>query len=230
MGLQWYLTPLKKQMCCQFHIKDNVEVIYNFFVPQEDIIGKKPFRDLFVSGNQKLLVHASNFRPVKRPTDLVHILKAVRKKMDCRLLLLGAGEGMEEIRTLAAEFNVLDEIIFLGKSREIDPYIASGDLFLLPSALESFGLAALEAMAYGLPVVASDAGGIPELVLQGKTGLLAPIGEVQQMADDVVELLSDERKYQEFSKASQERAANEFSAEKIVSQYEAYYQKILMGH
>lgn len=225
-GITVVSKSLKQQMCCQFNMRDNVEVIYNFFVPIQDLVGKKPLRDLFVKGEQKLLVHSSNYRSVKRPADVARIFKLVREKIDSKLLLLGSGEGMEEVRSLITELNLDEDVIFLGKNREIDPYVASGDLFLLPSALESFGLAALEAMAYGLPVVASDAGGIPELVLHGKTGYLAPVGDVRQMAEYAIDLLSDEEKYRSFSLASTERA-NEFSAQKIVPQYEACYQKIL---
>jgi N-acetyl-alpha-D-glucosaminyl L-malate synthase BshA len=226
-GITVVSKSLKDQMCCQFSIRDNVEVIYNFFCPKQDLIGKKPLRDLFVTKKQKLLVHSSNYRSVKRPADVAHIFKAVRKEIDSKLLLLGSGDGIEEIHSLVVEMNFEKDIFILGKNREIDSYVASADLFLLPSALESFGLAALEAMSYGLPVVASEVGGIPELVLHGKTGYLAPMGDVQKMADYAIELLSNEEKYQAFSQASSERAFTEFSAKKIVPQYEAYYQKIL---
>lgn len=226
-GITAVSAALKKQTCCHFGIKHGVEVIYNFFVPQQDLIGKKPFRNEYVSGNQKLLVHSSNYRPVKRPVDVFNIFKRVRAALDCKLLLLGAGNGMEEIRALVAEHKMENEVIFLGRSRDVDPYIASGDLFLLPSSLESFGLAALEAMAYGLPVVATEAGGIPELVLHGETGFLAPVGDVEKMAEYAIDLLTDEEKYRAFSVASKARAAGEFTSQRIVPQYENYYQKIL---
>lgn len=217
---------LKKQICCYFGIKRNVEVIYNFFVPQPDLIGKKNYRDLFVTGNQKLLVHSSNYRFVKRPADVFHIFNHVRQKIDCKLLLLGSGSGMDEIRRLAIEQKLSNDVICLGKNRNTDPYVASGDLFLLPSALESFGLAALEAMAYGLPVVASEIGGIPELVEHGKSGFLAPVGDIQKMGDYAIDLLTDKKKYQAFSLAAIQRAS-EFSSKKIVPLYEDYYKKIL---
>lgn len=226
-GITVVSEALKKQTCCHFEIKDRLEVIYNFFVPQQNLIGKKPLRSLFASPNQKLIVHSSNYRSVKRPEDVIHVFKLIRQSLDCKLLLLGSGNGMEDIQLLVTEEKLEDHVIFLGKSREIDPYVASADLFLLPSALESFGLAALEAMAYGLPVVATDIGGIPELVGHGKTGYLAPVGDIQKMADYALELLTDDQKYASFSLASSQRAAHQFSSAKIVPLYEDYYKKII---
>lgn len=226
-GITAVSQSLKKQTCCLFGMGDRIEVISNFFNPLEDLIGKKPFKKLFASGRQKLLVHSSNYRSVKRPLDVIQIFKLVRKELECKLLLLGAGNGMEDVRLLVANEKLDDDVIFLGKSRDIDPYVASADLFLLPSAIESFGLAALEAMAYGVPVVASDAGGISELVVQGITGYLASIGDVKRMAEYALELLTNEKKYAAFSLASRQRAATEFSSGKIIPLYEAYYRKIL---
>jgi N-acetyl-alpha-D-glucosaminyl L-malate synthase BshA len=226
-GITAVSHALKKQTCCHFGIKKPVEVIYNFFEPQRELIGKKNLRNHFVTEKQKLLIHSSNYRSVKRPADVIRIFERVRKEVDCKLLLLGAGNGMEEVRLLVSELKLESDVIFLGKSRDIDPYVASGDLFLLPSALESFGLAALEAMAYGLPVIASDTGGLPELVEQGVTGFLAPVGDVDRMAVDAIALLTNEEKYRAFSLASMQKAENEFSVNKIVPIYEAYYHEIL---
>lgn len=226
-GITAVSHALKKQTCCHFQIKNSVEVIHNFFEPKAELIGKKPFRHLFVSEKQKLLVHASNYRPVKRPKDIFYIFQHVRQAIDCKLLLIGVGNGMEEIRQLAREKHLEQDVIFLGKSLDIDPYVASADVFLLPSEQESFGLAALEAMAYGLPVVATDIGGISELVEQGKSGYLAPVGAVKEMGEYAIELLSNDNKYQAFSQAAQERAATTFSREKIVPLYENYYERVL---
>ena len=226
-GITAVSKALKKQTCCHFGIKDRIEVISNFFDPQQNLIGKKLFKKLFATDKQKLLVHSSNYRSVKRPEDVVKIFKLVRAELDSKLLLIGSGNGMEDIRLLVAKEKLEDDVIFLGKSRDIDPYVASADLFLLPSALESFGLAALEAMSYGVPVVATDTGGIPELVEHGKTGFLAPVGDVKKMAEYALDLLTNEEKYAAFSLASQLRTANEFSSKKIVPIYEAFYKKIL---
>lgn len=228
-GITAVSEALKMQTCKHFDICNEVDVIYNFFVPQTEYMGKKPLRDLFVKGKQKLLLHSSNYRSVKRPEDVVRIFALVRKQIDCRLMLLGTGSGLDEIQRMVYEQGLQDDVIFVGKSRNVDPYIASADLFLLPSAQESFGLAALEAMAYGLPVVATRVGGLPELIEEGKSGLLAPIGAVEKMAEHAIYLLSNEDVYASFSEAARRRAAEKFSAEKIVPQYEACYSKIQNG-
>ena len=227
-GVTAVSRSLQKQSCCHFGIKRPVEVIYNFFIPNPNLFGKKPMRHLFVNDKQKLLVHSSNYRSVKRPEDVIHIFTKVRERVDCRLLLVGSGSGLEAVRVLVSEEKLEDHVIFLGKSRDVDPYIASADLLLLPSSQESFGLAALEAMAYGVPVVASDVGGLSELIEHGKSGYLAPVGAIDKMAEYAVHLLTHADDYTVFSHASRERAATEFCAEKIVSQYEAYYHKIML--
>lgn len=225
-GITAVSQALKRQTACHFELKKKIEVIYNFFVPEPECLGKKPLRHLFVKEKQKLIVHSSNYRSVKRPADLIKIFKIVEKNVDCKLLLLGSGEGLDEVRLLVEQENLHEKVIFLGKSRQIDSYVCSADLFLLPSALESFGLAALEAMAYGLPVVASDTGGIPELVEHDETGYLAPVGDVEKMGEYATELLTNEKKYEAFSLASKLRAETRFCAAKIVSDYEIYYNTI----
>lgn len=226
-GITAVSHSLKKQTCCQFGIDKPIEVIYNFFIPKPALMGKKPLRHLFVSGKQKLLVHSSNFREVKRPEDLIHIFKRVRDAIDCRLLLVGTGSGLSAVRSLVNELKLQNDVVFLGKSLDIDPYIASSDLFLLPSSQESFGLAALESMAYGVPVVATDIGGLPELVEQGTSGWLSPVGDVERMAADALRLLTDDKEYSAFSSAAAKRAATLYSAEKVVPQYEAFYKAVL---
>lgn len=215
-------NALKNQTCKQFNLCNEVQVIYNFFVPQKKYVGHKPLRNRYIKGNEKLLVHSSNYRNVKRPEDVVRIFSLVRKQIPCRLLLLGSGSGLESLRPMIFEQGLQDEVFFVGKSRNVDPYIASGDLFLLPSAQESFGLAALEAMAYGVPVIAAHAGGLPELIEHGKNGYLAPIGDVDKMAEYAVHLLTHDNEYTQFSEAAIKRAEH-FTVDKIVPQYEALY-------
>jgi L-malate glycosyltransferase len=228
-GVTAVSNSLKCQTCCHFGIEKPVEVIYNFFIPRPELNNAKPMRHLFVEEGQKLLLHSSNYRAVKRPEDVVHIFKRVRQKVPSRLLFLGSGGEIESVRNLVDVEGLSKEVIFLGKSREVDPYVASADLFLLPSAQESFGLAALEAMAYGVPVIASNVGGLPELVEQEKTGYLSPIGAIDEMSENAIRLLKDEKLYQAVSQAATERAKNHFSVEKIVPLYEDYYKKIV-GH
>lgn len=225
-GVTAVSNALKMQTCCQFGIHKSIKVIYNFFQPDRSLLNKKPLRHLFVKENQKLLIHSSNYRSVKRPEDVVRIFSRVRKQVDAKLLLLGTGNGVESVRTLVSEQKLTEDVIFLGKSRDIDSYVASADLFLLPSAQESFGLAALEAMAYGVPVIATDAGGLPELIEDGKTGFLSPVGDVEKMAQDAVKLLTQDTLYSSFCAAAKTRAAEQFSVEKIVPQYEKFYQTL----
>jgi L-malate glycosyltransferase len=226
-GITAVSNYLKQETCHQFGIKNPIDVIYNFFNPIKELIGHKTKHDLFVLENQKLIVHTSNYRAVKCPKDVYRIFSKIRKKIPCKLLLLGEGNGLEEIRNEAEAEGLLSEMIFLGRSHQIDSYVASGDLFLLPSSQESFGLAALEAMAYGVPVIGTSIGGLPELIEHGTTGYLAPIGEVDQMADYAIKLLEDQDLYRSFSNASIQTAHEKFSSEKIVPLYEAYYIKIL---
>lgn len=225
-GVTAVSKSLKKESCLYFHLNKPVEVIYNFFTPDPNLIGKKPMREGLVSPDEKLLIHASNFRSLKRAEDVVHVFHRVRKEVKCKLLFLGSGSTLEGVRRTVHDYGLDKEVIFLGQSREIDPYLASGDLFLLPSEMESFGLAALESMAYGVPVIATQSGGIPEVVIDGQTGFLAPVRDVDAMAEKAILLLTDSALYQRMSKAAIEHAATHFSADLIVPQYEAFYARV----
>lgn len=209
-----------------FEIKRPIELIYNFFIPKEQYMSKRPCREEFVSEGEKLIVHASNYRPVKRVIDVIHVFERVRKKVPSKLLLLGTGPELDGVRRYVQKQGLEGVVHFLGVTREVDPYIASGDLFLLPSEQESFGLVALESMSYGVPVVASTAGGLPEVVEDGICGYLSPCGDISGMAEGALKLLTDEALYRSMSEKSKERANNYFSAEKIVSQYESLYERL----
>lgn len=227
-GVTAVSNSLKEQTCKYFGIcKPPIEVIYNFFIPRSNLIGRKPMRSHFVAEGEKLLLHSSNFRSVKRAGDVVRIFQAVREKIKCKLLLIGSGSGLEEVRELVGEHHLTHEVFFLGNTRYIDPYVSSADLFLLPSAQESFGLAALEAMAYGVPVIASNVGGLPEVIVHGITGYMAPVGEVKLMADYAIQLLSNSQLHDQMGKAAMALAHDKFSVNKILPQYEAYYEKVL---
>ena len=226
-GVTAVSQSLAEQTHRYFGISKPIEVIYNFFIPKPELVGKKPLHCHFAVNGEKLLLHSSNFRPVKRPEDVVLIFKEVHKHIKSKLLFLGVGKGIEEVRRLVEKEGLTEDVYFWGTSRNIDPYMASADLFLLPSAQESFGLAALEAMSYGVPVIASDVGGLPELIEHGKTGYLAPVGDVQQMAAYAVQILSDREAYHKMSEAAQKCACEKFCTFHIIPQYEAYYQKVL---
>lgn len=220
---------LQQQTIDYFKIGKPIEVIHNFFIPRRELIGKKPLRDQFIQGDEKLLIHASNFRSVKRPEDVVQIFLKVRKKVKCKLLFLGTGAGIEGVRQLVHDHNIESEVFFLGENREIDPYVASADLMLLPSSQESFGLVALEAMSYGVPVIATRVGGVPEVIEHGKTGYLSEPGDISTMANYAIELLSDPDGYQNMSRAAQKRAMEQFCVSKILPEYVAFYEKTLSG-
>lgn len=226
-GVTAVSNDLKQQTQEAFHLSRPIQVIYNFFNPRPELQYKKPLRDLYVKQDQKLLIHSSNYRPVKRPEDVVKIFAEVRKEINCKLLLLGEGSGLSEVRTLMRRLHLENEVFFEGANPEIDAYVASADLFLLPSSQDSFGLAALEAMAYGVPVIATEVGGLPELIESGKTGFLSPVGDVEEMAKNAVRLLTDAKLYEQMSGAAQRIAAEKYSTSMIIPQYEEYYRKIL---
>lgn len=210
-----------------FGIDSPIEVIHNFFIPREELIGQKPMRHLYVAENEKLLMHSSNYRSIKRAEDVVRIFAEVVKTIPSKLLFLGSGSGLENVRKLVNEMGLKRKVFFLGNSREVDPYISSADVFLLPSAQESFGLAALEAMAYGIPVVASNVGGLPELIEHGKTGFLASVGDIPKMAEYTIELLSNPDEYSRISQQAMREAKERFSVNIILPHYEAYYKEVL---
>lgn len=217
-GVTAVSRDLKKQTAKLFGSKKEVQVIHNFFSPRP--MKKK-------SHPTKLIVHASNFRPLKRIPDVIHIFEKVHQKIACRLALVGGGPGLEEARELVASKGLGKAVLFYGPSLRADEVVANADLFLLPSSQESFGLAALEAMAYGVPVIASKVGGLPEVVQDGITGYLAPCGDLNAMAAHALEILTQPELAQRLGEAGKKRAEKLFSTAKIVPQYEAYYEKIL---
>jgi len=160
---------------------------------------------------------------------VIRIFDIVRQKIPSKLILIGDGPDRSATEKLCRELNLQKEVTFVGKQSEIVPLLSASDLFLIPSQSESFGLSALEAMACDLPVVSSSVGGLPELIVHGETGYIAEIGDVERMAKYAIELLTNEQRYKLFSQAGRKRAAEVFNIEKIVDQYEAYYEKVLSG-
>ncbi|AIQ64606.1 N-acetyl-alpha-D-glucosaminyl L-malate synthase [Paenibacillus stellifer] len=205
-----------------------IDLTYNFvdkrvYYPR-DVTG---LRELFAEPEEKILMHISNFRPVKRVSDVVDIFAKVSGRIPARLLLVGEGPELPKIQAKIAEMGLEDKVRFLGKQDEIAQVISMADLLLLPSEKESFGLVALEAMACGVPTVGSQAGGIPELVQHGVTGYLAPIGDTTSMADYAVRLLSDEKLAEQMREACLRRACQDFSKDIITDQYESIYYRVL---
>lgn len=175
---------------------------------------------------EKLLIHISNFRPVKRVEDAVRIFAQVSRAMPARLLLVGDGPDRPRAQQAAEEEGVAERVVFLGKQESVAELLSCSDLCLLPSSSESFGLVALEAMASGVPVVATNTGGVPEVVPHGVAGHLAPVGAVDEMAQAAIALLSDDERWKSASSIARE-AATRFSADTVVPQYESYYREVM---
>ncbi|GAB7387549.1 N-acetyl-alpha-D-glucosaminyl L-malate synthase BshA [Bacillaceae bacterium] len=211
-------------------IERDIELVYNFVDKREYHVREvREMRREFARDDEKILLHISNFRPVKRVPDVVRIFAKVREKMPAKLLLIGEGPELPTVCQMLKELDLQKYTYFLGKQEEVALVISMADLLLLPSEKESFGLVALEAMACGKPVIASDTGGLPEVVSDGETGFLLPVGDVSGMAEKALLLLTDEDRYREFSQKAVERAHNVFCHEKITQQYERLYEKVLRG-
>jgi N-acetyl-alpha-D-glucosaminyl L-malate synthase BshA len=219
---------LKEKTLTNYNINKEIEVIPNFvdtqlYKPmQDDCIRKR-----LAAEGEKILVHTSNFRQVKRVTDVIKIFDIVQKEIPSKLLLIGDGPDRSECERLTRQLDLNDKVKFLGKQEGLVEILSCSDLFLIPSQSESFGLAALEAMACGVPVISSSVGGLPELVKHNESGFIAEIGDVERMAKYAIDLLTNERKYEIFSKNSRERAVNLFDISKVVPLYEEHYKRIL---
>lgn len=208
---------------------DEIEVIPNFICPSHyQKIEDSPLKKELAPNGERLLVHVSNFRAVKRPTDCVEILsKVLQKGGNAKLVMVGDGPEFSAVTHLAKELNIFDKVEMVGKRVNISDYIGIGDISLLPSELESFGLAALEAQSCELPVIASRVGGIPEVVTDGESGFLSDVGDTEKMSDDAMLLLSDEKLRSQFGTRGRELAVSRYHAEKIIPQYIAFYEKVL---
>ncbi len=184
-------------------------------------------RTEYAKPNEKILVHLSNFRPVKRLPDVIEIFDRVQKKVPSRLVLIGDGPERSRAEWLAVNKGIHNKVEFLGKQDRIHEKLPVADVMLLPSELESFGLAALEAMACEVVPIATNEGGVPEVIDHGKTGFLANVGDVETMANYAIELLSDEARLKQMGKAGRASAQARFCASKIIPMYEQYYRDVL---
>ena len=186
-------------------------------------------RSEFAGPDEKIVMHMSNYRAVKNAADVVRIFKLVNKRIPSRLILVGDGPEAPNVLALADELGLKDRTVFLGGQDMVESVLCKADLFLLPSASEAFGLAALEAMACGVPVVGSIVGGLPELVADGHAGYLEPIGDVEAMAERSVEILTDDMLYRRMSENARMVAVENFDTAKIIPQYYSFYEEVL-GH
>jgi L-malate glycosyltransferase len=221
---------LRQRTIEEFGIQREIRVIHNFIDPARPaLIRNVCSRETLAPNGEKILMHASNFRPVKRTDDVVRVFARVQELVPARLILIGDGPQMRNTQQLVSDLNLSDKVYFLGEQDQLEPLLSCADLFLLPSEQESFGLTALEAMNCGVPVIATDIGGLPELVAHDETGYLFPIGETERMAAAAVALLRDHEQYEIFRRKARDRAVQVFNAKQIIPQYEAFYEEVLQS-
>lgn len=229
-GITSVSQSLKDDTYANFNITRDIEVIHNFIdFSRFKKTDKDHFKKAIAPNGEKILTHVSNFRKVKRVEDVVKMFDIVRKKIPSKLFLVGDGPERMGIEILCRSLGNCEDVRFLGKQDAVEDLLAISDLFVLPSETESFGLAALEAMAVEVPVISSNAGGIPEINIQGKTGFMSLVGDYTDMAKNAIHILEDETRLKQF-KANALQHARTFDIVNILPQYEAYYSKIIAQH
>ena len=226
-GVTAVSNHLRHQTCEQLKIKKEIEVIYNFIdFSRFSRLNKEHFRKAIAPEGEKILVHTSNFRKVKRIEDVIQTFEIVQKQIPSKLLLVGDGPERPRLERMTRELGLYEHVRFLGKQDAIEEILAVADLFLIPSSNESFGLAALEAMACQVPVISSNAGGLPEVNIHGVTGCLADVGDYESMAQHALMLLQDEAMLKVYRQNALEQA-QKFDISIVLPQYEAYYKKVV---
>ncbi len=229
-GVTSVSESLKQDTYKLFDIKREIKVIPNFIdFTRFSKKNHEHFKTAIAPKGEKLIVHTSNFRKVKRIDDAVKVFAEIIKKIPSKLLLVGDGPERINIEKLCRELNLIDKVTFLGKQNQVEEILSVCDLFLMPSETESFGLAALEAMACELPVISSNAGGIPELNVDGVTGYLCDVGDVATMSEKAIYILEDSERLNTFKAAAKARAMD-FDIHQIVPVYEEFYKKIIAGN
>ncbi len=228
------LTAVSKYLADEtvdvFRVSKEVRVVHNFF----DATRFKPStsdctRSEFADESEALIIHVSNFRPVKRTLDVVDIFDRIQQQQPAKLILIGEGPELTLTRRNIVKRGIQDRVIFLGNQSQVEAVLPCCDLFLCPSEEESFGLAALEAQACGVPVIGTSGTGLSEVIAHGETGYLHPVGETREMAESGLGLLRDPVRLQQFKDRSVSRANQRFATERLVGEYESYYEEILNG-
>ncbi len=226
-GVTTVSKQLKKQTEETFNLETEIKVIYNFIdFGRFRKTNKDHFKKAISPNGEKIMVHVSNFRKVKRVQDVIRIYEEVQKTIPSKLMLIGDGPEREHMQELCRELGLCEEIRFLGKQDAVEELLAVADIFLLTSEKESFGLAALEAMACEVPVISTNVGGLPEVNIEGKTGYLCEVGDIKTMASRTISILSDEATHQKFRKAAFKHAKT-FDIDNILPTYMAYYEEII---
>jgi L-malate glycosyltransferase len=225
-GITAVSESLRQETYQHFEIHKDITVVHNFIDLERFKKQKKDhFKTAISPGGEKVIVHTSNFRKVKRVDDVIRIFHQIREVVPARLLLVGDGPERPKMEKLCRELKICDDVRFLGKLEAVEEVLSVADLFLMPSEKESFGLAALEAMACEVPVVSSNAGGLPELVIDGVSGFTCPVGDTRQMTERSLYILADAN-LPRFKEAALARA-QEFDISRILPQYEAVYNRVL---
>ena len=221
---------LKNDTIRLFDIKKEIEVIYNFidFEKYPDEQFEKCNRTNLANDNERIIVHTSNFRPVKRVEDVIEIFNKIQQKIPSKLLMIGDGPLREGAEKLVKTYGIQDKVYFLGKTDDVNRLLCHADLFLLPSETESFGLAALEAMAAKTPIISSNAGGLSEVNIHGKTGYLSNVGDVNDMVLNAFKILADDVTLNQF-KLNAYNHSQQFCQDNILPQYECVYRKLVHG-
>jgi len=218
---------LKDDTLRLFDIKNDINVVPNFIDLEKY---NHEFTDcqraMMANDDEKIITHISNLRPVKRVQDVISVFYNIQKEMPAKLMFIGEGPEKEKVELRCQELGILDKVVFFGSSNEIDKILCFSDLFLLPSQTESFGLAALEAMASGVPVISSNTGGLPEVNIHGESGFLSNVGDIEDMTKNALYILSDETRLKTF-KNNARKEALKFDLHAIVPQYEAIYEDTL---
>ncbi|PJR03062.1 N-acetyl-alpha-D-glucosaminyl L-malate synthase BshA [Avrilella dinanensis] len=218
---------LKKSTYDLFDVNKDIKVIPNFIEEKmNDFAYVHCQRQQLAEPNERIITHVSNFRKVKRINDVVETFYRVQQKMPAKLMMVGDGPERTPAEELVKSLGIRDKVIFFGNSNEVDSILKYSDLFMLPSETESFGLAALEAMACGVPVISTNAGGLPEVNVQGVTGFMSDIGNVDDMARNAIHILKDEKTLNQF-KSNALNHSKTFSVDNIVPIYEKIYQEAL---
>jgi N-acetyl-alpha-D-glucosaminyl L-malate synthase BshA len=229
-GVTSISEDLRRHTVDVFGVASEIRVIHNFvncdtYAPDPERTGIQRF----APAGEKLLIHLSNFRPVKRVLDCIRVLAEVRKHTDARLLMVGDGPERGPAEHLAALLGVSSHVEFVGKQNGVERLIRLAHVLLMPSEMESFGLAALEGMACGVPAVATRVGGVPELIADGEDGFLEAVGDVHGQAEKVVRLLTDEGLHRRMSAAARRTATTRFCTDRLIPRYEAYYEQVIQA-
>ena len=217
---------LRQETFRTFRIEKDIQVIHNFVDVER--FTRKPidaFRKVIAPNGERIILHASNFRKVKRVQDVIKVFQAVNQQKPSKLLLVGDGPERPGAEEMCREMGICEDVRFVGKQQDMEEIMAVADLFLLPSEYESFGLAALEAMAAGAPVVASNAGGLPEIIEQGVCGFMADVGDVESMANYALDILLHDNRLNQFKEAARAKA-KQFDIHNIIPEYETLYKQV----